>query len=177
MRNQIPYALRSEEQKEACREATRRFRLKHPVRVEAYNKTQQANRRELYRTNEAYREKCKARSRATPPSVQREYRERLKGIVFDHYGRKCACCGETEELFLTLGHINGDGAAHRHRVNGGVRGSSRAGGMSGRMYLDIIRREFPTDIRTECINCNQGSYRNGGVCPHYRTGTFCVTAR
>jgi hypothetical protein len=81
--------------------------------------------------------------------------KKLKDQIYDHYGRECACCGENEEMFLTIGHINGDGAAHRRRARGAIR-----------MYLDIVRRGFPDDIRIECHNCNCGSFRNGGICPH-----------
>ena len=33
-----------------------------------------------------------------------------KEKVFDHYGWVCACCGEAEPLFLTIDHVNNDGA-------------------------------------------------------------------
>jgi ferric-dicitrate binding protein FerR (iron transport regulator) len=168
MPNQTPYALRTEEQKEACREATRRWSAAHPESVEAYNKQTQKRRNEQYRADEKYREKCKERSRAAMPAVQRERRAKLKAQVFDHYGRVCICCGETEPFFLTLGHVNGDGAEQRRRVNGGSRGSMRAGSNSAGVYLDIIRRGFPDDVRTECYNCNCGAFRNGGVCPHVK---------
>jgi hypothetical protein len=35
-----------------------------------------------------------------------------------------------------------------------------------RVWRDIIRTGFPDTIRIECMNCNTGAYRNGGVCPH-----------
>jgi len=162
MPNQTPYALRTEEQKEACREATRRWRAAHPESVEAYNKQTQKRRNEQYRTDEKYREKCKERSRAVMPAVQRERRTKLKAQVFDHYGRICACCGETAELFLTLGHVNGDGAAHRRSL-----GMGRSGG-GATIWLDIIRRDFPDNYRIECYNCNCGAFRNKGVCPHVK---------
>ena len=158
-----PYSTWSNLQQEAQRERTRRWRAANPDKVKEANEKQQAIRRERYRTDEVFRESMKARSRATPPSKQREYRQKLKDQVFNHYGRRCACCGETEPLFLTLGHINGDGAEHRRRINGDDRG-----GCTARLFLDIIRRGFPDDIRIECINCNQGAFRNGGVCPHVK---------
>lgn len=160
-----PYALRTEEQKQMARSASQRFRDKNRP---AYNKQSADARREKYRIDEIYREKCKAASRAVMPRVQREYRARLRDEVFDHYGRVCACCGETGALFLTLGHVNGDGAEHRHRINGGKRGSRRAGASTARIYLDVIRRGFPADFRIECYNCNCGAFRNGGVCPHVK---------
>jgi len=161
MPNQTPYAFRTEEQKEACREATRRWRAAHPEKVEEYNKQTQKRRNEKYRTDEAYREKCKERSRAVMPAVQREQRKKLKEIVFGHYGKRCACCGEAEEFFLTLGHVNQDGAAHRRALK-------VSGGGLSTVYRDVIRRGFPDDFRVECYNCNCGAFRNGGVCPHVK---------
>lgn len=162
MPHQTPYALRTEEQKEACRAATRRYRAAHPEMMKADNEKTQARRREMYRTNEVYREKCKATSRAVMPAVQREYRAKLRAEVFDHYGRVCACCGETEDFFLTLGHVNGDGAAHRRSLKMG-----RSGG-GATIWRDIIRRGFPADYRIECFNCNCGAFKNKGVCPHVK---------
>ena len=175
MPNPLPYALRTEEQKEACREATRRWRAAHPDKMREDNEKTQAKRRELYRTDDTYREARKAASRLTPASVQREYRLKLKAQVFNHYGPMCVCCGETEKTFLTIGHVNGDGAAHRQEVNGGERGSRRAGGMTARVYLDIVRRGFPEAFRIECYNCNCGAFRNGGVCPHVKLTAVAPT--
>jgi hypothetical protein len=161
-----PHAEWSEQEKEAQRGRMRRWRAAHPDKVQESNERAQAKRTEQYRTDAVYRERVKAASRLTAPSVQRERRARLKAQVFDHYGRVCACCGETEPLFLTLGHTKGDGAAHRNAVNGGKRGGRRAGGMTAAVYNDIIKRGFPNDLRIECYNCNCGAFRNGNVCPH-----------
>ena len=79
-----------------------------------------------------------------------------KKIVFDHYGRLCQCCGETEAGFLTIDHINNDGAKQRkeHKLTGGVN-----------VYNWIINNDFPTDLRTLCYNCNFGK-RHSKICPH-----------
>jgi hypothetical protein len=165
----IPYSEWSEREKEVHRECVRNWRAENPDKVQKANEKQQAKRREQYRNDEVYREERKAASRATPPSVQRERRSKLKNIVFDHYGRICACCGETEEKFLTLGHVNGDGAEHRRSL--GMTNNSS----SARLWLDIIRRDFPDDFRIECYNCNCGAFRNGGVCPHVKLTAVAPT--
>lgn len=73
--------------------------------------------------------------------------------MLDAYGRKCVCCGETEEAFLTLEHVNRDGAAHRRQVQGAI-------------YWDLKRRGWPKDGYTVlCMNCNWAR-RNGDPCPH-----------
>lgn len=88
------------------------------------------------------------------------YRARKKEEVFSHYGSVCACCGETEKAFLTLGHVKGDGAAHRKSLG------HSSGGVA--VFLDVIKRGFPDDFRIECYNCNCGAFRNGGICPHVK---------
>lgn len=159
-RKRLPYAALPEKQKESAKASSRKWREVNPEKYKEYCAKVNTRRREAYRTDAAYREARKAESRLIMPEIQRFRRARLKAKVFDHYGRMCACCGETEEAFLTLGHVNGDGAAHRKSLN------SKSGGPS--VYLDVIRRGFPKDFRVECYNCNCGSFRNGGVCPHER---------
>src|SRR5271157_3557922 len=68
---------------------------------------------------------------------QRVYYEKMKKKIYDHYGRACACCGETEPFFLTIGHVNDDGAAHRAAL-----GFTRGGG-SMAVYRDIVKRGYP----------------------------------
>lgn len=80
-------------------------------------------------------------------------RSRQKDIVFDHYGRFCACCGEDEQMFLEVDHINNDGYADRKK-NGPY------------IYGRIIKQGFPDTFQILCANCNKGKHRNGGVCPH-----------
>src|SRR5271166_5331728 len=87
---------------------------------------------------------------------------KLKSKVYDHYGHRCACCGETEELFLTIGHIGGWGGQHRKQVHKGRGGNTVA------VLRDIIHRGYPDNIQIECANCNFGAFRNGGVCPHVK---------
>jgi hypothetical protein len=77
-------------------------------------------------------------------------------------GARCACCGETTIEFLTIDHVNGDGAKHRRRL----KESGGYGGLS--LYRSIKRAGFPPDFQVLCYNCNVGRHRNGGVCPHRR---------
>lgn len=79
----------------------------------------------------------------------------LKAEVIAAYGGKCECCGEAHIEFMTIDHINGDGAAHRARC-----------GKGRKVYADIKRQGFPKDkYRCLCLNCNiaLGFY---GYCPH-----------
>jgi len=80
----------------------------------------------------------------------------LKQEIIDAYGGRCACCGEEMIEFLTIDHINNDGAKHRARVGKG-RG----------VYKDIKAQGFPEGkYQVLCFNCNiaRGFY---GYCPHH----------
>jgi hypothetical protein len=90
----------------------------------------------------------------------KRYRDKLKKQVFDHYGNQCACCGEAEETFLTIDHINGGGNQHRKQISNG----SLSGG--NQTYLWLIRNNFPDGFQVLCMNCNWGRAHNNGVCPH-----------
>jgi hypothetical protein len=86
------------------------------------------------------------------------YRDKIKDLVFKAYGGAiCACCGEINKKFLSLDHINNDGAAHRKAI--GYRGGIG-------YYLAVVRDNFPPGFQVLCYNCNMGKARNSGVCPH-----------
>lgn len=86
-----------------------------------------------------------------------EWIRRLKLEVYAAYGgAKCNCCGEAEEFFLTLDHVEGGGSKDR-KENG-------SGGAN--FYRRLIKQGFPVGFQVLCMNCNWGRHRNGGVCPH-----------
>lgn len=85
-------------------------------------------------------------------------RTRDKSIVFNHYSNgiiKCACCGDNHKEFLTIDHINGDGAAHRKLIGRG----------GDKLYAWLIRNNFPEGYRVLCMNCNWAIGIHG-YCPH-----------
>ncbi len=84
--------------------------------------------------------------------------KKLKDAVYDAYGYQCACCGEAEEMFLTIDHINNDGAEHRRST--GI----KTGGT--RFYRWLIKNNFPEGFQVLCWNCQWGKVKNNGVCPH-----------
>lgn len=86
-----------------------------------------------------------------------EYRRNLRHEVLMAYGGRCACCGEKNEKFLTLDHVNNDGAEQRRKR--GYRGGSQ-------LMLALRRQNYPADIQVLCWNCNSGRGYNGGICPH-----------
>lgn len=81
---------------------------------------------------------------------------KVKALSFYSNGAPvCACCGITELAFLTIDHINGNGAAHRRSI--------------GRVnfYAWLIRNEYPDGFQVLCYNCNCAK-RDGAECPHKR---------
>lgn len=75
--------------------------------------------------------------------------------MIEAYGGRCACrnCPETNTAFLTLEHVNGDGAEHRAKVG-------------SHTYADLRRKGWPQDGYTLlCWNCN-ALKRYGRTCPH-----------
>jgi hypothetical protein len=89
------------------------------------------------------------------------YKATIRKAVFDAYGgERCACCGETERKFLTLDHINNDGAADRMKIAG----KRTASGWTTYRYLHS--KGFPPGYQVLCMNCNFGKRMNQGVCPH-----------
>lgn len=94
---------------------------------------------------------------------QRAYRAIVKQKVFDHYGALCKCCGETNQVFLTLDHINNDGADHRRALN---KANNSRQTSADKVWRNVIKEGFPPTFQILCYNCNCGKRDNGGVCPH-----------
>lgn len=85
----------------------------------------------------------------------RAYR-RLRTEVLEALGGKCACCGEKHSEFLTIDHINNDGAEHRRLLKGDLK----------TMLAGIKKEGFPKDrYQVLCANCNHAKAYYGG-CPH-----------
>lgn len=70
----------------------------------------------------------------------------------------CECCNNNILQFLTMGHKNNDGAAHRKELK--------------KLHMNIFewakKNNYPKNfgLCVQCYNCNMGARSNGGVCPH-----------
>jgi len=157
------YSTWPEDVKQAHREAVKRWRATNPEKYRASELLQQENRRTRYASDPEYRQTVLARKHGKDTAEKQKLRrEEVKRKVFDYYGHACVCCGETEEMFLTLDHENNDGAQHKKLIG---KGNGKTVG-SFRVYLWIIANNYPSGFRTLCFNCNCGRQRNGGHCPH-----------
>lgn len=102
---------------------------------------------------------------ASANGLYRNQRRMARLDMLQHYGGsppKCACCGEAGLPFLTMDHINNDGAAHGRRL-----GFRRNGISTMALWYDLRRRGWPLDMQVLCYNCNCAKEHSGhGICPH-----------
>lgn len=122
-------AERWQRKKDQIRESHRRWRAANAQPGSPYRLRQQAN-------------------------EKRRTEARRQAMFAAYGGARCACCGETEPMFLTVDHINGGGRQHMIEI--------------GRtdMVDWLFKNNYPPGFRILCYNCNAGRYRNGGRCPH-----------
>ena len=82
-------------------------------------------------------------------------RLKFRTAVLAHFGAICNCpgCGVTEEKFLGIDHIHGNGGKHRKEIGART------------IYKWLVKNNFPEGFQVLCHNCNQakGVY---GECPH-----------
>lgn len=96
--------------------------------------------------------------------ISRAWHIRKKIDVINHYSNGmmcCDCCGENNIGFLTINHINGDGAKHRKKLGSSGTGVS--------FYKWLIKNNFPDGLNVLCWNCNSASGATG-ICPHLVKG-------
>lgn len=104
-----------------------------------------------------YRQRNREKIRNRAREHYQKWKIKFRDLVFNHYGKKCVCCGEGHIEFLTIDHINNDGNKHRRELSG----SSKAGTW---FYKWLMNNNFPNGFQILCWNCNWGK-RLGG-CPH-----------
>lgn len=75
-----------------------------------------------------------------------EYREKIRLLMVDAYGGKCARCGVTDPIVLTIDHINDDGIDWR-KANKNLSGYP--------FYVRLRKLGWPKDgLQLLCHNCN-----------------------
>jgi len=102
--------------------------------------------------------------RAAESAKTKRNQDRCKEQVFDAYGGyRCNCCNENEPMFLSIDHIDNNGAIER---KSGLYSGSGTG-----FYQWLRKNGFPSGYQVLCMNCQVGKHKNGGVCPHQTTLT------
>jgi hypothetical protein len=117
--------------RETLNEAGRRWCKRHPeIRREA-----------MKRWEEKYPEKRRKIRR----KWQKKHRRMIRQAVFNHYGRVCKLCGETDFSKLEIDHVYENGKEHRKK--------SGLGGHS--FYYWLVKNNFPDGFQTLCGKCNK----------------------
>jgi hypothetical protein len=83
--------------------------------------------------------------------------QKLRHDVLVHYSggqTACSCCSEKHDEFLSIDHINDDGADHRRMI-----------GRSA-LYRWLSNNDFPPGFQVLCMNCNFAKSLGSGGCPH-----------
>lgn len=89
---------------------------------------------------------------------------KLRALVFAAYGGRCTCCGEDEDAFLVLDHVDGGGRKHRETIN-----EEHPHKATGQAFYRWCRdNDYPPIVQVLCANCNTAKERAGG-CPHQRS--------
>lgn len=85
--------------------------------------------------------------------------------VYNHYSNydiKCNCCGERRVDFLTVDHINNNGASHRKELG-------------HHLVHWIIKNNFPKEFQILCSNCNTSKGKNKEhICIHKKETNDCI---
>lgn len=120
------------------------------------NRCEALNRGRWSRWDEYRKAGLKPQSKEMRQRWKQEYKRKTKDTIFSHYGKSCACCGESGYGFLSIDHINGGGNKHRNEIK-------RRSGTS--FYRWLIVNDFPEGFQTLCYNCNLAKGFIGR-CPH-----------
>ena len=139
------------------------LRLKKRARWKKwYHKNIARNRTKANEYQKKWRKKNLEKVRGKKRVWEKEYRKKLRLDILNAYSNndpKCACCGESNLGFLTIDHIDDNGAEHRRSI-------SKSGRRCGWGLNQWLRRNnYPKGFQILCFNCNCGKhiYRK---CPH-----------
>lgn len=111
-----------------------------------------------YQANkERSKESSRAKYHKNAPALKIKRVDLKKAALQAYGGEWCQCCGEKHIEFLTIDHLNGNGAAHRKQM----------GGSGNSLYQWLKQHSYPLGFRVLCLNCN-GSLGFNGYCPHER---------
>ena len=94
-------------------------------------------------------------------TASRNDKRKVRDTVMQAYSGNpphCACCGELQDAFLCMDHVNGGGSQHRKTMK-------RANIYQWLWSQYLKNGEWPTGFQVLCYNCNCAKgFR--GTCPH-----------
>jgi hypothetical protein len=151
-----------EMQKEYMREYHKKHYAEHREenieKSKEYYRTHKKEIRNRQRIYERKRFKTDSEFRKKQREKARKYFKKLMIEVLTHYSNgkpKCVCCGTEYLVFLTIDHINNDGAEHRKKT-----------GEGSHFYRWLKRNNYPEGYQVLCFNCNWA--KSHGGCPHIK---------
>lgn len=97
--------------------------------------------------------KSKEAHREYMREAQKRYNRRMRERAHEMLGKVCACCGDDREYFMTIDHINNDGAEHRRQIS-----------PSGAALTRWIVKNGTDGFQLLCANCHLAKTRLG-TCP------------
>lgn len=128
----------------------REYRLKNIDKIRKYmaeyQNTKYKEKKSIY--DKKYRVNNLERIR----TKNKEWNQKQRLSVIEHYGGMCACCGESRLEFLSIDHINGGGNKHRSTLKTSI-------------YRWLKSNNYPEGFQVLCHNCNM-SKSFYGYCPH-----------
>ena len=116
--------------------------------------------------NQYYLNYYHTKIKTNPNLLARKHGYRKKGLekawemVFKVYGRKCACCNESNLSFLSIHHIHNDRTSDRKTM--GIKGQACTTKYLRGMALQNDKKKY----EILCYNCHYGIHQNNGTCPH-----------
>jgi hypothetical protein len=141
--------------RETKRAKSREYYKKNKEKIQAFCHTPEYRAKERV-WKKAYLKRPDVKEKSRKRGIA--FRQKVLQEAFAFFG-PCACCGESNPMFLSLDHINGNGSEERRN------------GLYTITILEKLRREgWPEDAkkmyRFLCYNCNFtiGHY---GYCPHH----------
>jgi hypothetical protein len=88
--------------------------------------------------------------------LARHWRNRIE--VLTHYGGRCAVCGISNLQYLTIDHIDGNGADHREEVMG----NRKTAGWNFYRWLKL--NNYPPGFQVLCYNHNASKENHPKIC-------------
>jgi len=125
--------------------------------IQLYRKQYQ-QRPEVKKHRNEYMKKWNKKNPIRAKMVRDRKWAKLRLLILQRIGGKlpkCACCGETNLIFLAIDHIKNTGWRDRKR---GLTGSA--------FYWSLKRKKLLKDFQILCHNCNWA--KSHGGCPHQK---------